>query len=162
MRTSAGSKERRRSISPFLGDPVGLATATGKSFANQRGPPRWQPARFTAFLRCPVATSMRADTSCVRSRRIPARRLSGVHPRSLNSGDFALGFSLCLLARSSQRLSQWRMTVDGGVLSTPWWLWSEGDPKGQRKPSKTTSESWYQGSFPTPSFQEQDGAGNNA
>ena len=43
----------------------------------------------------------------MRSRRIPARRESVVHPRSLNSGDFALGFYRCLLARSSQRLSQW-------------------------------------------------------
>ena len=43
----------------------------------------------------------------MRSRRIPARREPVVHPRSLNSGDFALGFYWCLLARSSQRLSQW-------------------------------------------------------
>ena len=26
----------------------------------RRGPPRWPPARFTAFLRCPVTTSMSA------------------------------------------------------------------------------------------------------
>ena len=45
--------------------------------------------------------------SCVRSRGIPARRESVVHPRSLNSGDVALGFYRYLLARSSQRLSQW-------------------------------------------------------
>ena len=43
----------------------------------------------------------------MRSRRIPARRESVVHPRSLYSGDFALGFYRYLLARSSQRLSQW-------------------------------------------------------
>ena len=53
----------------------------------------------------------------MRSRGIPARRESVVHPRSLNSGDFALGFYHCLLARSSQRLSQWHGQNDyGGVL----------------------------------------------
>ncbi len=46
---------------PFLVDPVVLATALGKSFENQRWPPRWSPARFTAFLQCPVTTSMRGE-----------------------------------------------------------------------------------------------------
>ena len=60
---------------------------------------------------------MHERTSSVRSRRIPARRESVVHPRSLNSGDFALGFYRCLLARSSQRLSQWHRQNDyEGVL----------------------------------------------
>ena len=31
------------------------------NFANQKGPPRWPPARFTAFLQGPVATSMRSE-----------------------------------------------------------------------------------------------------
>ena len=33
----------------------------GKSFANPRWPPRWPPARIPAFLRCPVASSKRAE-----------------------------------------------------------------------------------------------------
>ena len=61
MRTGAGSKERARSFSPFLEGPLVPATAPGKSSENQRGPPRWPPARFTVFLQCPVTTSMRGD-----------------------------------------------------------------------------------------------------
>ena len=34
--------------------------APGKSFENQRGPPRWPQARFTAFLQGAVAPSMKA------------------------------------------------------------------------------------------------------
>ena len=34
--------------------------APRKSFENQRGPPRWPQARFTAFLQGAVATSLRA------------------------------------------------------------------------------------------------------
>ena len=53
----------------------------------------------------------------MRSRRIPARHRSVVHPRSLYSGDFAIGFYLS--ARSTQRLSQWLGTDDcAGVLHT--------------------------------------------
>ena len=48
----------------------------------------------------------------MRSRRIPARRESVVHPRSLFPGDIAIGFYVLLLARSSQRLSQWHGTND--------------------------------------------------
>ena len=48
----------------------------------------------------------------MRSRRIPARHVSVVHPRSLFPGDFAIGFHVLLLARSSQRLSQWHGTDD--------------------------------------------------
>ena len=48
----------------------------------------------------------------MRSRRIPARQASVVHPRSLFPGDIAIGFYVLLLARSSQRLSQWHGTND--------------------------------------------------
>ena len=34
--------------------------APGKSFENQRGPPRWPQARFTAFLQGAVAPSIKA------------------------------------------------------------------------------------------------------
>ena len=56
-------------------------------------------------------------SSSVRSRRIPARHTSVVHPRSLFPGDIAIGFYVLLLARSSQRLSQWHRQNDyEGVL----------------------------------------------
>ena len=50
----------------------------------------------------------------MRSRRIPARRESVVHPRSLFPGDIAIGFHVLLLARSSHRvsLSQWHGAND--------------------------------------------------
>ena len=48
----------------------------------------------------------------MRSRRVPARHTSVVHPRSLFPGDIAIGFYVLLLARSSQRLSQWHGTDD--------------------------------------------------
>ena len=50
----------------------------------------------------------------MRSRRIPARRRSVVHPRSLNSGDVAIGFYQS--ARSTQRLSQWLGAEDCAVV----------------------------------------------
>ena len=48
----------------------------------------------------------------MRSRGIPARRTPVVHPRSLFPGDIAIGFYVLLLARSSQRLSQWHGSDD--------------------------------------------------
>ena len=54
------SKERTRSFFPFLGGPLVPAKAPGKSFQNQRWPPKWPPARIPTFLQCPVAASMRA------------------------------------------------------------------------------------------------------
>ena len=60
-----------RTATPFPKDPAArhevqrapwvLARATGKSFANPRWPRRWPPARIPAFLRCPVASSKRAE-----------------------------------------------------------------------------------------------------
>ena len=59
--TSAGSRERRRSRSLkscLIHHPP---PSPRKSFENQRGPPRWPPARITTFLQCPVTTSMRGE-----------------------------------------------------------------------------------------------------
>ena len=41
--------------------PWVLPRAPGKSLAYPRSPPRWPPARIPAFLRCPVASSKRAE-----------------------------------------------------------------------------------------------------
>ena len=46
---------------PFQRAPWVLARAPKRSLVNPTWPPRWPPARIPAFLRCPVATSMRAE-----------------------------------------------------------------------------------------------------
>ena len=46
---------------PFQRGPRVPAEAPKRSFGNPRWPPRWPPARITAFLRCPVASSKRAE-----------------------------------------------------------------------------------------------------
>ena len=84
-------------------------------------------------------TSAGDHISCVRSRRIPARRTSVVHPRSLISGDNATGSLLLLFARSSQRLSQWHMTNDGEGLRARWKSWSVVSAVARRWSSETTA-----------------------
>ena len=49
-------------MSPFLGGPLVLATAPGKSFEKQRVPPRCPPARIIAYLQCTVTTWMGGET----------------------------------------------------------------------------------------------------
>ena len=46
---------------PFQRAPWVLARAPNISLANPRWPPRWPPARIPAFVRCPVASSKRAE-----------------------------------------------------------------------------------------------------
>ena len=79
--TSAGWKERRRSFSPFLRGPLALATGPGKRFENQRVPPRWSPARITAYLQCAVTTSMEGETcnnkKCVKKKFSNSRLIEG-------------------------------------------------------------------------------------
>ena len=75
----------------------------------------------------------------MRSRRIPARRRSVVHPRSLISSDNAMGSLLSLFARSSQRLSQWHMTNDGEGLRARWKSWSVVSAVARRWSSETTA-----------------------
>ena len=48
---------------PLSGGSSGARSGPRKSFENQRGAPRWPPARFTTFLQGPVTTSMRAEKS---------------------------------------------------------------------------------------------------
>ena len=72
------------------------------------------PQTCTVLIELAVVVS-----SSVRSRRVPARPRSVVHPRSLISGDSALGFYAYQIARSTQRLSQRLGTDDcAGVLHT--------------------------------------------
>ena len=57
-----GIEGAKTELFPLPGGSSGARNAPRKSFENQRGPPRWPPARLTAFLRCPVTTSMRGET----------------------------------------------------------------------------------------------------
>ena len=61
LRTAKAFPKDSAASFPFQRAPWVLARAPGKSFANPRWPPRWPPARIPAFLRCPVASSKRAE-----------------------------------------------------------------------------------------------------
>ena len=61
LRTAKAFPKDRAASFPFQRAPWVLARAPGKSFANPRWPPRWPLARIPAFLRCPVASSERAE-----------------------------------------------------------------------------------------------------
>ena len=61
LRTAKACPKDRAASFPFQRPPWVLARAPGKCFANPRWPRRWPPARITAFLRCPVASSKRAE-----------------------------------------------------------------------------------------------------
>ena len=61
LRTAKALPKDRAASFPFQRAPWVLARAPGKSFANPRWPRRWPPARIPAFLRCPVASSKRAE-----------------------------------------------------------------------------------------------------
>ena len=61
LRTAKASAKDSEASVPYQRAPWVLARAPGKSFANPRWPPRWPPARIPAFLRCPVASSKRAE-----------------------------------------------------------------------------------------------------
>ena len=61
LRTAKPLPKDRAASFPFPRAPWVLARATGKSFANPWWPRRWPPARIPAFLRCPVASSKRAE-----------------------------------------------------------------------------------------------------
>ena len=63
LRTAKAFPKDRAAIFPFQRGPGVPAEAPRKSFENQRGPPRWPQARFTAFLQGAVATSLRAKKS---------------------------------------------------------------------------------------------------
>ena len=60
LRPTAASKKPRRNFFPSLEAPGVPEEAPRKSLENQRGPPRWPQARFTAFLQGAVNPSMRA------------------------------------------------------------------------------------------------------
>ena len=57
-----GLEGAKTELFPLPGGSPGARKGTRKSFANQRGPPRWPPARLTAYFQCPLTTSMRAET----------------------------------------------------------------------------------------------------
>ena len=61
LRTAKALPKDRAASFPFQRAPWVLARAPGKCFANPRWPRRWPPARIPAFLRCPVASSKRAE-----------------------------------------------------------------------------------------------------
>ena len=61
LRTAKAFPKDSAASFPFQRAPWVLARAPGKSFAIPRWPPRWPPARIPAFLRCPVASSQRAE-----------------------------------------------------------------------------------------------------
>ena len=61
-RTATASPKDRAASFPFQRAPRVLAGAPGKCFANPKWPRRWPPARIPASLRCPVASSKRAET----------------------------------------------------------------------------------------------------
>ena len=61
LRTATTFPKDRAARFPFQRAPWVLARAPQRSFANPRWPPRWPPARIPAFLRCPVASSKRAE-----------------------------------------------------------------------------------------------------
>ena len=61
LRTAKAFPKDSAASFPFQRAPWVLARAPKRSLANPRWPPRWPPARIPAFLRCPVASSKRAE-----------------------------------------------------------------------------------------------------
>ena len=57
-----GLEGSKTELFPLPGGSLCARQGPKRSFANRRGPPRWPPARLTAYLQCPVATSMKAET----------------------------------------------------------------------------------------------------
>ena len=84
LRTAKPLPKDRTASFPFQKPPWVLARAPEKCFTTSRWPRIWPPARIPAFLRCPMASSERAEklpkSSChvglIRSIYIHMRRIS--------------------------------------------------------------------------------------
>ena len=61
LRTAQAFPKDSAASFPFQRAPWVLARAPKRSLVNPTWPPRWPPARIPAFLRCPVASSKRAE-----------------------------------------------------------------------------------------------------